>query len=92
NYAPDTCKKSGRREDIIVTGPTMAHAAVIEVKYSKTEKSMSGDAERALRQIKKTKYVTAVKKCEKVMLWGISFCQKACVARAEEFLKATAVQ
>ena len=87
-YAAESNDESGLgRADIIVTGPTLAHAAVIEVKYTRTEKSMPQDAERALRQIKKTKYVTTVKRYKKIMFWGISFCQKSCVAKAEEYHK-----
>ncbi len=88
DYAPDTSKKRGQgRADIIVKGSTWAHAAVIGVRYSRTEKSMSQDAERALSQIKRTKYVTAVKGYKKVILWGISFCKKDCAAKAEEYQK-----
>ncbi len=86
-YAPEFRNKSSLREDIIVRGPTWAHAAVIEVRYTRTEKSMPQDAERALRQIKKTKYVTAVKRYKKIMFWGISFCPKSCIAKAEEYHK-----
>ncbi len=85
-YSPESNNESGLgRADIIVTGPTWAHAAVIEVKYTKTESNMHKEAEDALSQIKKTKYVTAVKKYKKIMLWGISFCKKSCEAKAEEY-------
>ncbi len=93
NYAPDTSKKSGRREDIIVTGPTSAHAAVIEVRYSRTSEAMLKDAEDALSRLRVKRYAENFEgPYKKIMLWGISFCNKSCVARAGEVLKATAVQ
>ncbi|MDO4840807.1 MAG: PD-(D/E)XK nuclease domain-containing protein, partial [Desulfovibrionaceae bacterium] len=74
----------------IVTGPTSAHAAVIEVRYSGTSEAMLKDAEDALSRLRGKRYAENFEgPYKKIMLWGISFCNKSCVARAGEFLKAT---
>ncbi len=88
-YAPEFKNKSSQgRADIIVTGPTLAHAAVVEVRLVKSREKMPEAADDALIRISKQRYVRSLEgRYKKVMLWGISFCQKSCIAKAEEYHK-----
>ena len=75
------------RPDITVKGKKYTKAAIIEVKHAKSREDMPQAADAALRQIKGKIYTAEVSNYQKVMLWGISFYEKFCAARAEEVLQ-----
>ena len=75
------------RPDITVKGKKYTKAAIIEVKHAKSREDMPQAANDALRQIKGKIYTAEVSNYQKVMLWGISFYEKFCAARAEEILQ-----
>ena len=69
---------------IFVNDYDNARAAIIEVRHSAALEEMPRDAENALCQIDKKRYVSSLEgHYKKIMFWGISFWKKFCVAKAE---------
>ena len=73
---------------ILIKDPYNARAAIIEARHAGTSEGMGRVAEDALRQIEANRYIEDFEgPYKKVMIWGISFWQKSCAARAEEILQ-----
>ena len=72
------------RPDIVIIDRRNARAAVIETKHSSTLKDLDANASEALRQIVEKKYDAEVREeLDNVLLWGMAFFKKRCLARAE---------
>ncbi|MDO4840928.1 MAG: PD-(D/E)XK nuclease domain-containing protein, partial [Desulfovibrionaceae bacterium] len=71
------------RGDIVIKDPDNNRAAVVEIKRSDTNDSMSSSADRALRQIADMKYDAPLQGEYPVILhWGIACHDKSCVAKS----------
>ncbi len=72
------------RPDIVIIDRRNARAAVIETKHSGALAELDSDVSDALRQIVEKKYDAEVKEeLDNVLLWGMAFFKKRCLARAE---------
>ena len=72
------------RPDIVIIDRRNARAAVIETKHSSTLKDLGANVSEALRQIVEKKYDAEVREeLDNVLLWGMAFFKKRCLARAE---------
>ena len=72
------------RPDIVIIDRRNARAAVIETKHSSTLKELDANVSEALRQIVEKKYDAEVREeLDNVLLWGMAFFKKRCLARAE---------
>jgi len=72
------------RPDIVIIDRRNARAAVIETKNSGALKDLDSDVGDALGQIVEKKYDTEVREeLDDVLLWGMAFFKKRCLARAE---------
>ena len=72
------------RPDIVIIDRRNARAAVIETKHSSTLKDLDANVSEALRQIVEKKYDAEVREeLDNVLLWGMAFFKKRCLARAE---------
>ena len=74
------------RPDLVLQDKANKRAAIIEIKRARSEKGLSGQAEKALLQIKKNRYAAPLlkKKDWSVSVWGMAFFKKSCVLRVEE--------
>ena len=72
------------RPDIVIIDRRNARAAVIETKHSSTLKDLDANVSEALHQIVEKKYDAEVREeLDNVLLWGMAFFKKRCLARAE---------
>ena len=72
------------RPDIVIIDRRNARAAVIETKHSSTLKDLDANVREALHQIVEKKYDAEVREeLDNVLLWGMAFFKKRCLARAE---------
>lgn len=70
------------RSDIIVKDYPGDRAAVFEVKYSKTQKDLDQDCEKALQQIDEKKYAADLEdNYARITCYGIAFFKKRCLIR-----------
>ena len=74
------------RPDLVLQDKANKRAAIIEIKRARSEKGLSGQAGKALLQIKKNRYAAPLlkKKDWSVSVWGMAFFKKSCVLRVEE--------
>lgn len=87
DYLVKSNRESGNgRSDIMVKSPSLrGKAFVLEVKVSDSIDNLDDDAEKALRQIQKKKYLEELRTegYQKIGCYGISFFRKDCEVRFE---------
>jgi len=70
------------RSDLTVERKAARSVLIIEVKVAASEERLDARADEALRQIEEKRYAASFKQHKNVLLWGVAFCRKSCVAKA----------
>jgi len=70
------------RSDLTVERRAASSVLIVEVKVAASEDRLDAKADEALRQIEDKRYAASFKGHKNVLLWGVAFCRKSCIAKA----------